>query len=192
MSNTVDWLPCFFAVIRAGGTVVVENPLLSCEEISGHYEGIDIKNILVGGLSEKLEDDLRSTFGEKVIRAADLSGAMLTGEEVIMLNELEDKLPKRRDAIIFFTSGSTSKPKLVLLSQEAIVLNAYHMAKRTEHQTDVELICVSLSHMMGLVPALYLIVAGLYFVLTDNRVEEIIEACRNNDIKILQNAPDSG
>ena len=25
MSNTVDWLPCFFAVIRAGGTVVVEN-----------------------------------------------------------------------------------------------------------------------------------------------------------------------
>lgn len=189
MSNTVDWLPCFFAVIRAGGTVVVENPLLSCEEITGHYEEVDIKNILVGGLSEKLEDDLRNSFGAKVIRAADLSDAVTSGEEKNMLDELEAKLPKRRDSIIFFTSGSTSKPKLVLLSQEAITLNAYHMAKRTEHQTDVELICVSLSHMMGLVPALYLIVAGLYFVLTDNKIEEIIEACRNNDIKILQNAP---
>lgn len=189
MSNTVDWLPCFFAVIRAGGTVVVENPLLSGEEIARHYEDIDIKFMLIGGLGEQLEGDLRDTFGEKVIKAADLSAAVPSDEEKTMLDELEGKLPKRRGSIIFFTSGSTSKPKQVILSQEAIALNAYYMARRSEHETDAELICVSLSHIMGLVPALYLIVAGMYFVLTDNKIDKIIETCRNKPLKILQNAP---
>ncbi len=189
MNNSVDWLPCFFAVIRAGGTVIVENPLLSGEEIIKHYEDIDLKYLLVGGITEQFEGDIRNFFGEKVIKAAELAVNVTSDEEKTMLDEMEDRLQKRRGAVGFFTSGSTSKPKLVILSQEALALNAYHMVQRTEHRTDAELICVSLSHIMGLVPALHLIIAGLYFVLTDNRIEKIIDACRDKPMQLLQNAP---
>ena len=145
MNNSVDWLPCFFAVIRAGGTVIVENPLLSGEEIIKHYEDVDLKYLLVGGITEQFEGDIRNFFGEKVIKAAELAVNVTSDEEKTMLDEMEDRLQKRRGAVGFFTSGSTSKPKLVILSQEALALNAYHMVQRTEHRTDAELICVSLS-----------------------------------------------
>ena len=42
-ANSIDWLLCFWAVIRAGGVAMIENDRLKGGEIARHYDDIEIK-----------------------------------------------------------------------------------------------------------------------------------------------------
>ena len=187
--NGPDWFVCFFAIIRAGAVAVIENPMLKGEEIKKHYNDYDVKLLITAKVNESLEDELKGFFGDKVIRSTELYSDEILNEDEKLLEELDRSLPSGRDAIAFFTSGSTSEPKTVLLSQEAVVRNARHLSHRCSFQKEYQIICVPLAHILGLVCAIRDMVIGATFVLEGNSIDSIVEVCRDYPVGALTNVP---
>lgn len=187
--NSVEWLVWFFAIVRAGAVVVVENHLLKAKEIRNHYQDFEVKHLVTGKVSEEMRRDLRNYFADKLISSEDVSPDKAYDDRRSELDELESGLPERREAINFFTSGSTSKPKVVMLSQEALVHNAFHLAEKSGFEAEAHLICVPLAHILGMVCGIRDIILGACFVLTENNLEMIVEACKEHRVSVLMNVP---
>ena len=188
-ANSNDWLAYFFAIIRAGCVAVVENPALHAEEIIKHLGRIDCSLILTGKVNTETSDVLKERFGEKALSFSDIVPAEITADDVKMLDELEKNLPARRDAISYFTSGSTSEPKVVLLPQESVVHDAYQTVMRLRETNEFYIVCVPLSHVLGLALALRYFITGGTVILCDNHPAKIIDVLRDYPVRELLDVP---
>ncbi len=116
-SNMPNWSVCYFAVVSAGLTVVPILPDFSSTELEMIIEHSEAKALLV---SDKLYTRLSKEFLSKlnvVIRTKNLSVISQSVKEQGSFAE-----PKPEDiAAIIYTSGTTSKPKGVMLSHYNLV-----------------------------------------------------------------------
>ncbi|MFR9527158.1 MAG: AMP-binding protein [Rikenellaceae bacterium] len=116
-SNMPNWSVCYFAVVSAGLTVVPILPDFSGPELDMIIEHSEAKALLV---SDKLYTKLSKEALSKVnvvIRTKNLS---VIAQSVKEVGAFSDPTPQSIAAIIY-TSGTTSKPKGVMLSHYNLV-----------------------------------------------------------------------
>ena len=131
-NNSVRWIVLLFAVVRAGGIAVLENPGLRGAEIGAHYENMEIKLILRGQVREKLREELDSAFRGKLFPMEEIAPASVDSETRKMLEDIERERGANAEAVNIFTSGSTSKAKAVELTQEGLLWNAERLTQRVD------------------------------------------------------------
>jgi len=131
--NSANWLIAFFAIVRAGGTAVLVNYSMSsadaaelltmtdtnfllCGENGETKKNPDAMNALatLAGIPEDHCLDIRPT-------ALDLGRAFPETEEA---PDAHSETEADETAFIIFTSGTTSKPKAVQISQKALTFDA--------------------------------------------------------------------
>lgn len=116
--NSYPWLITFFAIILSGNIAVILDKDLDEKEISNRLKQTDTKDVFYSKSYCPYIDKLK-------INALALDNM----KEYLSKGKASDKeLPKvdrEKDAAIFFTSGTTSKCKAVVLSQKNLAADIY-------------------------------------------------------------------
>ncbi|MBR2705978.1 MAG: acyl--CoA ligase [Mogibacterium sp.] len=188
--NSISWMLHFWAIIRAGGIAVVENDLLKGSEIMKHYEYQELRFMLAGDVSDQLLADLKALLGDKLKRFVEMPLQPPSSEQRAMLDDREDSLPVRHDAIGMFSSGTMSRPKMIRLSQEALLYDAEKAGMRMLLPFEYHAIFVPFSHILGLVRlASYMRLCDPVIIASKNSPQSIADICRRYHINEITNVP---
>ncbi len=130
--NSANWLIAFFAIVRAGGTAVLVNYSMSSGEAAGLLSMTGTEFLLCGdnGETKKNPDAMRSLASLASIpeeRCLDIRSAADLEHLFPDAGELPDTRGESETedtAFIIFTSGTTSMPKAVQVSQKALTFDA--------------------------------------------------------------------
>ena len=176
--NSIDWLVAFFAIVRAGGVAVLVNYSMGVQDVAKLLRSVGATYIICGdnGQTKRWDDalgtlakasgialkncvDVRTGTPGLVSRFADAPGI----EEV----RTEDEAGET--AFIIFTSGTTSRPKAVCVSQRALTCDA-HAVELGLEGTRGQSICVSvpLFHILGLLTSYVYLTQGAKVCLPAN------------------------
>ncbi len=156
--NSVNWLIAFFSIVRAGGTAVLINYSLVLEDVADLLITAEVEFLLSGMNSQTKKDE------KAMLSLAELSG--IPAEHCLDIRSsaccLWEAFPEEEDvffenadveetSFIIFTTGTTSKPKAVQLSQRALSFDADAVTTNMEGYMG-ESICIAapLFHILGL------------------------------------------
>ena len=156
-SSMPNWGVCYFAVTTAGMVVVPLMPDFTGEELNSLLEHSESKALLVSDkLFTKLSKDAVSKLNI-VIRTKNLSVISQTVHE-----QGSKAIPQPEDlAAIIYTSGTTSKPKGVMLTHYNLASNACLCNILFPiYETDVTLSVLPMSHTYECTLGLLLIFSG--------------------------------
>jgi long-chain acyl-CoA synthetase len=152
--NHSDFILGYFAVIKAGAVVVPINPLYTAKEVLYILEDCGACCLLTTSSFEPL---LREIQGQ----AVHLKNVVIKGDHQSLLQALEtrvkglkpvvvrDRFPDDA-AFIFYTSGTTGRPKGVVLTHRNLVFGGANTAQNYGLQaTDVTIACLPLVHIFA-------------------------------------------
>ncbi|MBL8722132.1 MAG: fatty acyl-AMP ligase [Myxococcales bacterium] len=150
-----DWLAGFFGTLLAGGVAVPVGPNLSFGGMDRYAETVRAilddagARFLVG--SKAIEPWTSALGAVDFVRVDALDGTSRPGGVARALPSSSPNDP----AVIQYTSGTTGRPKGVVLSHRALLANAWMIGDRSGMSTkDVGVSWLPLFHDMGLVGAL--------------------------------------
>jgi acyl-CoA synthetase (AMP-forming)/AMP-acid ligase II len=133
--NSIEWLPIYFGILKAGAIVVPLNYRYVAEEIKYCLEKADCSTLVFGpefvGRMEQICDrlpDIHHMFyvGEDCPSFADSYDKMIT---YCGTKEPELQIEESDDAAIYFSSGTTGFPKAILHAHRSLI-----HAARVEHK----------------------------------------------------------
>ena len=180
--NKPEWLVALFGIVGAGAVLVPVNPALTSSEIAFIVEDCAPKLMIVDETQyEKIPDKLRA--------------AVLPLPEIDRPRNNQAQWAAREPgdaAIIFYTSGTTGRPKGAVLSQAANASTAIRVGEAwgmTEN--DRHLLAGSLSFIYNsIINAGSAFVVGGTVILQERfHPEEALEAVRNRRITVLMSVP---
>ena len=189
--NTANWLIAFFAIVRAGGTAVLLNYSMPVADAADLMERTETGFLLYGNNAEfKYDPDAL----ERTISLANLSPdhCMNINPEVIDLTKQdweEGEEMCREDeadetAFIIHTSGTTSKPKAVQISQRALSFDA-NVFNSTIGGNEESGVCIAvpLFHILGLLMSFSYLCRGAKVCLpADNKSETLANEIEANQL----------
>ena len=129
--NSADWLTAFFAIVRAGGTAVLVNYSMGSADAAELLRMTETRFLLCGenGETKKNPEAMRTLASLAGIpeeqcldlrpSSPELQAAYAGGGE-----DPGDASGENDTAFIIFTSGTTSRPKAVQISQRALTFDA--------------------------------------------------------------------
>lgn len=152
--NHSDLLLGYFATIKAGAVAVPVNPAYTAREII-HIITDSGAQTLVS--TERFEENLGIVRGECPSLGRVLIKKDSRSLEDIVISEVgplepEDAEPAKADdlAMIFYTSGTTGKPKGVMINHRNIIFGAGNMAQNYGlSASDVTVVCLPLNHIFA-------------------------------------------
>ncbi|MBQ9057601.1 MAG: AMP-binding protein [Atopobiaceae bacterium] len=194
--NSVNWLVAFYGIIRAGGVAVLINYSLDVSDAAELARRANARFLVCAdnGTTKRGLDAI-----SLVAAAANLDPACCIDARNESCNlvhayahtpALDEQRSPEQDAetaIIIFTSGTTSAPKAVRISQRALTADAHALAAGLEDRMGVSL-CVSvpLFHILGLlVSFIYLSHGATVLLPADYRgetIEEMVSAHHASDL----------
>lgn len=147
--NRYEWVLAYFAVVVSANIIVPLDKELSGEEISDllTHSGAEVL-IYSDTYGEVAEDLLRQGRVGKIFNITDFSSFLKTGRELISGGEYvpHKKLADENSVCsIIFTSGTTGKPKGVMLSQKGLMCDAVNSC-RNVYFTGTSLLILPLHH----------------------------------------------
>jgi fatty-acyl-CoA synthase len=131
--NSANWLIAFFAIVRAGGTAVLVNYSMSSADAADLLKMTETSFLLCGDNGETKNNPdamnaLASLAGIPEEHCLDIRPAALdlgyVFRDVAEEAEVPDDSDENATAFIIFTSGTTSQPKAVQISQHALSFDA--------------------------------------------------------------------
>lgn len=163
--NSPELIAAVLATLRSGAILVPVNPSATADELA-HLLG-DCGAALVLTQPERVD----------VIRACGYAGPVFTELELVASREPPKELPQRAPedpAMLMYTSGTTSRPKGVVLSQGALFKNFSTVAGLWEWtEADRLLLTLPCFHLHGLgLGVLLSLCVGSSIVLTQGFVAE--------------------
>ncbi|MBK3666388.1 AMP-binding protein [Bradyrhizobium diazoefficiens] len=205
MPNAPAWLALHFASAMLGAILVAINPRFRSHEVgdiiarSGskllviwpRFRGLDFV-----GMLDEIDPNLLEPLETVVLYGED--DAHLVRERLakraVPYTELAKAIPVASDlgssalgSNIFTTSGTTSVPKFVLHSQQAIVTHANWVAKAAAYSPDsVQLLCLPLCGIFGFVQAMAALASGSCLVMQASfDAKGAVELIRANKVATL-------
>ncbi|MBE6818887.1 MAG: hypothetical protein E7517_07015 [Ruminococcaceae bacterium] len=158
--NSANWLIAFFAIVQSGGTAVLLNYSMSDEDACELLSMTETDFLLCGDNAQTKKDPhtlwkLASLIGISESRCLDIRPSVLDLATAFPDEAEEADARTEGDtndtALIIFTSGTTSKPKAVQISQRALSFDADAFNKNiSEAAGRSVLVAVPLFHILGL------------------------------------------
>ena len=157
--NSANWLIAFFGVVRAGGVAVLLNYSLGIEDTAELVRMTGVRFVVCGdnGQTKRMDDAIGSLAKAADIPLERCIDARAGSQDLTAFAKMQG-LPEQRTAgeagdaaFIIFTSGTTSRPKAVCISQRALTADAHALIGCLEGETGPS-VCVSvpLFHILGL------------------------------------------
>ncbi len=179
------WIEAFFGIIKAGGIAVLINYGLTHNELAEQFRLADIRFILNGrnrylkenpdGVQEICRElKLPERYAVR-LDSPDLFPASAGEQDRIRALQTEEDVC--RTAVIIFTTGTTSDPRAVMLSQYAMVNNVI-LQQRIDCMEESRTLCLALPlfHSFGLAMLLLHILNHSTVYLPDRlRAEPILD-----------------
>ena len=160
--NSFNWIASFYAVIKIGAVAVLINYISRHEDIVKAINHTDCKYLLYGKYIafEKNEKEFDKLLAETNIDVKNtLSIKHSDIEPKYFLNNNIEKVSSaytrdedsKRTSFIIFTTGTTSEPKAVELSQYGILNHIYHNSYRLNEIASDKFMCLlPMFHCFGL------------------------------------------
>ena len=161
--NSLNWLIAFFAIVRAGGTAVLLNYSMSCQDAGELLTMTETAFLVSGSNSEtKIDPNAMNRLAEQAgipaehcldIRESVLDFETLLRDGADMPDAPDARTPAEAEetALIIFTSGTTSRPKAVQISQKALTFDAEAFHEKIGAQSGRGIcVAVPLFHILGL------------------------------------------
>lgn len=197
LPNSADYVVCLFAAFKAGITVVPANPLLKVQEIQHVFQDSGA-SILV--TSPEFLDQIRNLEELGTLEHVIVSGSPQTGFEGARVHTLGDMMdseekdfqPVQMDpqdvASIFYTSGTTGKPKGAMLSYPLLISHGDWTAQALHMSPDDSHLCVlPMTHLFGqdlaVIPPV--LTGGTVFILETFDAEEVLSVLAENRITVM-------
>ncbi|MBR1857831.1 MAG: AMP-binding protein [Oribacterium sp.] len=194
--NTSNWLIAFLAIVRAGGTAVLVNYSMSSQEAADLLNMTETRFILCGDNAETKKDpSAMQKFASMTdipteccldIRSS-VQNLARTFRDATEEPDVRSKEEAGETAFIIFTSGTTSQPKAVQISQQALSFDAEVFNRNiSEYAGRSVCIAVPLFHILGLLMSFAYLCRGSTVCLPSNykpdTLSRMIDACRISDI----------
>ena len=158
--NSANWLIAFFAIVRSGGTAVLVNYSMGSEDAAGLLTMTETGFLLCGDNGETKKDPnamgkLASLAGIPKNHCIDIRPTALdlghAFRDEAEAPESPDESDENDTAFIIFTSGTTSQPKAVQISQRALSFDADAFNTNIgEYAGRSVCVAVPLFHILGL------------------------------------------
>lgn len=163
--NRPEWLVSFFAILQTGATVVPVNPGLAGREVQGIVEHCEPVLAIV-------QEELTPLLDAAPVQRCVLGGDDSPWHQLLQRSKpLVQRVETGPDetALIFYTSGTTGKPKGVMLTHRAMLFDVNMFSSHLRiTPNDRSLVVGSMAFMLHLIlNALSNITAGSTVVLLD-------------------------
>ncbi|GAA0441544.1 long-chain fatty acid--CoA ligase [Streptomyces sp. NPDC046215] len=155
LSNTPAFPTAYFGVLALGATVVPVNALLKADEIAYILRHSGARALLCAGslLGEGERAANRAEVPLLTVEADDGASGAALDTLAARATPVETPVPRAPDdtALILYTSGTTGRPKGVMLSHLNVLLNidTTMLSPFAMHTDDVLLGCLPLFHTFG-------------------------------------------
>ena len=142
--NVTDFIRGYFGIIAAGATVVPVPTLLNRREVAGLLQQSGALTVLHHPVTAEVATAAAEELGVASVALAGL------GEGVEPLATFVSRSPEDA-AVVFYTSGTTGRPKGAVLTHLNLVMNAIVNAfdGNVMHADDVVMGCLPLFHTFG-------------------------------------------
>jgi fatty-acyl-CoA synthase len=194
--NSANWLIAFFAVVRAGGTAVLVNYSMGAADAAELLAMTETGFLLCGDNSETKKNpyamrELASLAGIPEGHCLDIRLDVLdlghSFRDAAETPDARNESEAEETAIIIFTSGTTSRPKAVQISQRALTFDADAFNRNTgEYAGRSVCVAVPLFHILGLLMSYSYLCRGATVCLPANYKPETlvteIDAYRVSDM----------
>jgi long-chain acyl-CoA synthetase len=171
-ANSIDWVVAFFAVLEAGGVVVLGNAWWSGPEVA-HAASVAEPALVIA-------DPKRAALvpsGTVVTELADVAASDLAA-----MKSLRSTAPggEHAPAVILFTSGTTGASKGAVLSHRSVIGNIHNLLVATrrlpselpaDHRGTVSLVCIPMFHVGGMQVILTALLTGGTLVFLPGRFD---------------------
>ena len=191
--NSANWLVAFFAIVRAGGVALLVNYSMDIDDAAKLLRRANARFLICGdnGQTKRRDDAM-----EALAQAADIelshcmdargSACSLASAYAGAEGLAEQRQPNEEadTAFIIFTSGTTSAPKAVCISQRALIADARALMAGLEG-TMGDSICVAvpLFHILGLLTSfVYLILGSAVCLPADYRADTLVSMVSENQV----------
>ena len=158
--NSANWLIAFFAVVQSGGTAVLLNYSMSAQEAGELLSMTETGFLLCGDNAETKKNPnamqkLAALAGIEESHCLDIRPSSLDWTKALQTGAEETDARTEAEAndtaFIIFTSGTTSKPKAVQISQQALSFDADAFnGNIAEYAGRGVCVAVPLFHILGL------------------------------------------
>ena len=157
--NSYEWVVCYFACAEIGACAVLANYSYRFDEMAYFVDYGEVEYLLVGEVKDGIDargiaQELQDAQGRELVcfEMAKVAHSAAPSKEPLDLLESARLQVKPSDAAcVIFTSGTTKRPKGVVLSQENVTRMSISLAERLELSSDdVQLIALGMFHGSGL------------------------------------------
>ncbi len=191
--NCANWIIAFYAIVRAGGVAVLINYSIGIRDVADLLEMTGAEFILGGDNSETRKDpDALHKLAEmsdiSLDRCLDIRQSVVklsevyAGSESVTDARTEDEAEET--ALIVFTSGTTSVPKAVQISQKALSFDAEAFNHNIAEAAGSNIcVAVPLFHILGLLMSYSYLCRGATVCLpADNKPETLAREIETNKV----------
>jgi long-chain acyl-CoA synthetase len=185
--NTIDFVTAYYGILARGAVVVPVAPMLVADEIAFLLQDSGAGVAFVA-------DDLEGVVAEGAAAAG--VRVLLLGSDAALAAETEPFREAREPldpAVLFYTSGTTGRPKGAELTHFNLVMNAFTNAFTANHivPDDVMLGCLPLFHTFGQTVALNgtFLVGGTLILQPRFAPDEALELMVRHDVTAFLGVP---
>lgn len=168
--NSTNWLVAFFAIVRAGGVALLVNYSTALGDAAELLRRADARFLVCGdnGQTKRRDDAMEALANAVGIELSHCVDARATACDLVSTYAKVEGLPDQRQpneeadtAFIIFTSGTTSAPKAVCISQRALAADARALIAGLEGTTGTSVcVAVPLFHILGLLTSYVYLIQG--------------------------------
>ena len=162
--NSYNWIIAFFSIIRIGAVAVLQNYILRHNELVNAIKNSDSSFIIYGKYvaQAKDENDLEKLLKETNISVENTLSIRDINFKKVLKNYTEKPLEdydreeeSKRTAYIIFTTGTSSEPKAVMLSQFGVLNIINHNLYKLDPIFSEKFMCLlPMFHCFGLLVVL--------------------------------------
>jgi len=191
--NSANWLVAFFAIVRAGGVALLLNYSMGIDDAAELLRSANARFLVCGdnGQTKRRDDAIEALAEAAGIELSHCVDARSDSRDLADAYAGAESLAEQRQpteeadtAFIIFTSGTTSSPKAVCISQRALAADAQALMAGLEGTMGGSIcVAVPLFHILGLLTSFaYLTLGSTVCLPASYRADALITMVGENQV----------